>query len=70
MFDDFQGSKDPENRVLELEIENPRGSIYTTIMELGPQSHSKDGLLGLNSIIVVHVDPLGIRREGVLRFRV
>ena len=25
----------------------PRGSIYTTIMELGPQNHNRDGLLGL-----------------------
>ena len=31
----------------------PRGSIYTTIMELGPQNHNGDGLLGL--------DPLGYR---------
>ena len=38
----------------------PRGSIYTTIMELGPQNHSGDGLLGPNSIIVVYVDPLGL----------
>ena len=30
----------------------PRGSIYTTIMELGPQNHNGDGLLGPNSIIV------------------
>ena len=29
----------------------PRGSINTTIMELGPQSHNGDGLLGPNSII-------------------
>ena len=28
-------------------------------MELGPQNHDKDGLLGPNSIIVVHMDPLG-----------
>ena len=37
----------------------PRGSIYTTIMELGPQNHNGDGLLGPSSIIVVYVDPLG-----------
>ena len=37
----------------------PRGSIYTTIMELGPQNHNGDGLLGPNSIIVVYMDPLG-----------
>ena len=37
----------------------PRGSIYTTIMELGPQNHNGDGLLGANSIIVVDMDPLG-----------
>ena len=41
------------------ELLGPRGSIYTTIMELGPQNHSGDGLLGPNSIIVVYVDPLG-----------
>ena len=29
-------------------------------MELGPQNHNGDGLLGPNSIIVVYVDPLGI----------
>ena len=28
-------------------------------MELGPQNHNGDGLLGLNSIIVVFLDPLG-----------
>ena len=39
----------------------PRGSIYTTIMESGPQNHNEDGLLGPNSIVVVYMDPLGIR---------
>ena len=39
---------------------NPRGSIYTTIMELGPQNHNGDGLLGPNSIMVVYMDPLGM----------
>ena len=28
-------------------------------MELGPQNHNGDGLLGLNSIIIVYMDPLG-----------
>ena len=28
-------------------------------MELGPQNHSRDGLLGPNSITVVYMDPLG-----------
>ena len=37
----------------------PRGSIYTTIMELGPQNHNGDGLSGPNSLIVVYMDPLG-----------
>ena len=37
----------------------PRGSIYTTIMELGPKNHNGDGLLGPNSIMVVYMDPLG-----------
>ena len=38
-------------------------------MELGPQNHSGDGLLGPNSIIVVYVDPLGKARrlEGLRR---
>ena len=37
----------------------PRGSIYTTIMELGPKRPSPSWLWGLNSIIVVYMDPLG-----------
>ena len=36
-----------------------RGSICTTIVELGPQNHNKDGLLEPNSIVVVYMDPLG-----------
>ena len=36
-----------------IEVKTPRGSIYITIMELGPQNHNGDGLLGANSIIVV-----------------
>ena len=28
-------------------------------MELGPQNHYGDGLMGPNSIIVVYTDPLG-----------
>ena len=39
--------------------QTPKGSIYTTIMELGPQNHNGDGRLGPNSIIVVYMDPLG-----------
>ena len=39
----------------------PRGSIYTTIMELGAQNYNRDGLLGPNSIMVVFMDPLGFR---------
>ena len=35
----------------------PRGS--TTIVELGPQSHYNNCLLGPNSIVAVYVDPLG-----------
>ena len=30
----------------------PRGSIYTTILELETQNHNEDGLLGPNSIII------------------
>ena len=37
----------------------PRGSRYTTIMELGPQNQNRDGLLGPNSIMVVYMSPLG-----------
>ena len=37
----------------------PRGSIYTAMMELGPQNHNRDGLLGPKSITVVYMDPLG-----------
>ena len=32
-------------------------------MELGPQNHNGDGLLGPNSIIVVFMDPLGILKS-------
>ena len=45
---------------MSMKWNNPRGSIYTTIMELGPQNHNGDGLLGPNSIIVVYMDPLGM----------
>ena len=41
-------------------IHIPRGFIYTTIMELGPQNHNREGLSGPNSIIVVYMDPLGL----------
>ena len=45
----------------QLKIYNPlpRGSIYTTIMELGPQNHNGDGLLVPNSMMAVFMDPLG-----------
>ena len=46
--------------------QSPRGSIYTTIMELGPQSHNGDGLLGPNSIRVVYMDPLGQQSTKLL----
>ena len=37
----------------------PRGSIYTTIMELGPKRPSPLWFWGPNSRIVVYMDPLG-----------
>ena len=37
----------------------PRGSIFATIMELGPKNHNGDGFLGLDSIVVMYMDPLG-----------
>ena len=37
----------------------PRGSIYTTIMELGIERPSLLWLWGPNSIMVVYMDPLG-----------
>ena len=36
-----------------------------TVMELGPQNHNGDGLLGPNSIIVVYMDPLGYQHKFV-----
>ena len=43
----------------------PRGSTNTPIMEL---NHSRDGLLGPNSIMVVYLDPLGYRSlKGTLK---
>ena len=44
----------------ELEPLYPRGSIHTTIMELGPLGHNEDGLCRPNSLMVVYVAPLGI----------
>ena len=38
----------------------PRGSIYTTIMELGPERPSPLWFWGPNSIIVMYMDPLGL----------
>ena len=37
----------------------PRGSIYTTTMEVGPQNHNEDALWGPNSILPVYMDLLG-----------
>ena len=37
-----------------------RGSIYTTIRELGPKSLTKERIMGPNSLMVVYVDPLGV----------
>ena len=37
----------------------PSGSMYATMMELGPQNLSRDGLSVPNSIMVVCMDPLG-----------
>ena len=42
-----------------------RGSIYTTIMELGPKNHNGDGLLGSNSIMAVYMDCLGMQEFGL-----
>ena len=50
----------PRECSIELKDSIPRGSIYTTIMELGPKNHNGDGLLGPNSIMVVSMDPLGL----------
>ena len=38
----------------------PRGSIYTTIMELGPKRPSLLWFWDPNSIIGVYMDPLGL----------
>ena len=40
----------------------PRGSIYTTIMELGPQNHNGDGLLGRGA-------PSDVKRDLILSKR-
>ena len=45
---------------MEYRILDPRGSIYTTIMELDPQNHNGDGFLVPDSRIVVYVDTLGM----------
>ena len=38
----------------------PRGPTYTTIVELGPKRPSLLWFWGPNSIVVVHMDPLGL----------
>ena len=45
-------------RVNLVKHHEPRGSIYTIVMELGPKNHNKVGLLGPTSIMVVYMDPL------------
>ena len=53
-------SKVVSTRAFELlGVGHPKGSIYTTIMELGPKNHNMNGLLGPNSILVVYMDPSG-----------
>ena len=42
-----------------MRYNEPRGSIYTTIMELGPKRPSPLWFWGPNSILVVYMDPLG-----------
>ena len=59
----------PTVQPIQLFSSYPRGSIYTPIMELGSQNHSRDGLLGPNSIIVVYMDPLGTRKPSTARVR-
>ena len=61
----------PLSSYLNFDLDNlftkksPTGSIYRTIMEVGLEKPGKDGLLGSNSIMVPHMEPL-----GVLQFRV
>ena len=51
-----------------IEPSNPRGSIHTTIRELGPQNHNGDGLFGPNSMIVVYtLTPGRIQKVDPLR---
>ena len=47
--------------VLLQRTRNPRGSTYTTIVELGPKRPSLLWFRGPNSIMVVYVDPLGVQ---------
>ena len=42
----------------------PRGAVYTTIIELSPQNHNKDGVVGPNSTMVGYMDPLGETSAG------
>ena len=37
-------------------------------MEIGPQNHKGDGLLGLNFIVVVYMDPLGNKKRKLAFF--
>ena len=49
-----------------------RGSIYTTILELAPQNHDEDGLLGLipywqKKNIYINMDPLVFSKPPLKR---
>ena len=46
-----------------------RGSIYTTIMDLGPKRPSLLWFWGPNSIIVVYVDPFGSAKSSGAKTR-
>ena len=47
-----------------------KAKLATATMELGPQHHYQDGLLGLDSIMVVDMDPLSknsaIKRDNAV----
>ena len=48
-----------DKKIRSAVFKQARGSICTTMMEFVPQNRSRDGFFGPNSIMVVHMDPLG-----------
>ena len=46
---------------------NSQRSIYTTVRGSGPHTHTIEGIMGPNALVVVYVDPLGLSDSLVFK---